>query len=83
MNDKETLEEVAKKIYRGEYVCNGIDIVPAWREGFILGAKWQQEQDNNKFSEEEVLEILYKHTEDLLAGKKVTLEEGFEQFKNK
>jgi hypothetical protein len=44
---------------------------------------WQQEQDKNKYSEEEVLEILYKHTEDLLAGKKVTLEEWFEQFKKK
>jgi hypothetical protein len=44
---------------------------------------WQQEQDKNKYNEEEVLEILYKHTEDLLAGKKVTLEEWFEQFKKK
>jgi hypothetical protein len=35
------------------------------------------------YSEEEVLEILYKHTEDLLAGKKLTLEEWFEQFKKK
>jgi len=35
------------------------------------------------YSEEEVLNILYKHTEDLLAGKKVTLEEWFEKFKNK
>jgi hypothetical protein len=35
------------------------------------------------YSEEEVLNILYKHTEDLLAGKKVTLEEWFKQFKNK
>jgi hypothetical protein len=35
------------------------------------------------YSEEEVLNILYKHTEDLLAGKKLTLEEWFEQFKKK
>ena len=55
---QETLEEVAKQKYKGEYICNGIDIVPAWREGFIDGAKWQQEQDNNKFSEEEVLPLL-------------------------
>jgi hypothetical protein len=25
-----------------------------WREGVEFGAKWQQEQDKNKFSEEEV-----------------------------
>jgi hypothetical protein len=35
------------------------------------------------YSEEEVLEILYKHTEDLLAGKKVTLAEWFERYKKK
>jgi hypothetical protein len=48
-----------------------------------LFGKLQQEQDKKMYSEEEVLNILYKHTEDLLAGKKVTLEEWFEQFKNK
>jgi hypothetical protein len=40
-------------------------------------------QQERSYSEEEVLNILYKHTEDLLAGKKVTLEEWFEQFKKK
>jgi hypothetical protein len=40
-------------------------------------------KEQQGYSEEEVLEILYKHTEDLLAGKKLTLEEWFEQFKNK
>lgn len=33
------------------------------------------------YNEEEVLNILYKHTEDLLAGKKLTLEKWFEQLK--
>lgn len=42
--EKETLEGVAKEVFKGEYICNGIDIVPAWREGFVTGAKWQQEQ---------------------------------------
>ena len=45
-----------------------------------FGGKPKQE---NSYSEEDVLDILYKHTEDLLAGKKVTLEEWFKQFKNK
>jgi hypothetical protein len=40
-------------------------------------------QEARMYSEEEVLNILYKHTEDLLAGKKLTLEEWFEQFKKK
>jgi hypothetical protein len=48
--------------------------------GFYNGAKWQQER---MYSEEEVLDILYKHTEDLLAGKKIMLDDWFEQFKKK
>ena len=47
---------------------------------FIHIARFQQEK---MYSEEEVLNILYKHTEDLLEGKKITLEQWFEQFKKK
>ena len=36
-----------------------------------------------RYSEEEVLDILYKHTEDMLAGNKVTLEEWFNKIKKK
>ncbi len=50
------------------------------KEVAIKYANWQAEK---MYSEEEVLEIIYKHTEDLLAGKKVTLEKWFEQFKKK
>jgi len=67
----ETLEEVAENYWAKQ---------PYNEDAFIEGAKWQQKIS---YSEEEVLDILYKHTEDLLAGKKVTLEEWFEQFKNK
>jgi hypothetical protein len=42
---QETLEEAAKEIYKGEYVCNGIDIVPAWRQGFVQGAKSDAAKD--------------------------------------
>ena len=47
---------------------------------FSRGAKWQAKR---MYSEEEVLNILYKHTEDLLAGKKITLEQWFEPYKKK
>jgi hypothetical protein len=47
---------------------------------FSRGAKWQARR---MYNEEEVLNILYKHTEDLLAGKKITLEQWFEQYKKK
>jgi len=48
--------------------------------GYVDGSR---NQAKLMYNEEEVLNILYKHTEDLLAGKKITLEEWFEQFKNK
>jgi hypothetical protein len=73
--EQETLEEAAKKQW-GNVHRTGV-------LGFIEGAKWQQEQDKNKYSEVEVLELLYQHTEDLLAGKKLTLLQWFEQFKKK
>jgi hypothetical protein len=77
--EKETIEEAAEKYAKQFDYAE--DSSPY--NDFIEGGKWRQEQDKNKYSEEEVLEILYKHTEDLLAGKKVTLEEWFNQFKKK
>jgi hypothetical protein len=80
---QETLEEVAQYKYpitkKGNLVEKfGLNFVA--NQAFKEGAKWQAERS---YSEEEVLDILYKHTEDLLAGKKLTLEEWFEQFKKK
>ena len=75
---QETLEEVAREYWkRGQF---GLEKAADTERAFLRGGLWQQERS---YSEEEVLEILYKHTEDLLAGKKLTLEEWFEQFKNK
>jgi hypothetical protein len=53
MKNKETLEEAAEK-YDSQYINR-------LRPSFIAGAKWQQEQDKNMFSEEEV-EVLIKTT---------------------
>jgi hypothetical protein len=76
MGNKETLEEAAKK-YANQFVWVEYSSV---QFDFIEGGKWQAER---MYSYEEVLNILYKHTEDMLAGKKVTLDEWFEQFKKK
>ena len=77
----ETLEEATKKYANKNGDIPTTELEDAiFKQGFIDGAKWQQERS---YSEEEVLDILYKHTEDLLAGKKLTLEEWFEQFKKK
>ena len=51
-----------------------------FKDGVFEGAKWQAER---MYSEEEVLDILYKHTEDMFKGTRLTLTEWFEQFKNK
>ena len=74
------LDEAANRVYPDTGYEDEIygDIGKVFREKWIEGAKYQAER---MYSEEEVLNILYKHTEDLLAGKKVTLEEWFEQFK--
>lgn len=78
---KETLEEVAekyatsitKKWIKGD-VCNSEkeDIIVH----FVSGAKWQAEQDKNKYSEEEVFELLRK-----AHFVEQNIDEWFEQFK--
>ncbi len=43
MNDKETLEEAAERVYTTELVMD-VDISGDLQSAFIAGAKWQQEQ---------------------------------------
>jgi hypothetical protein len=53
--------------------------------GLYEGTKWQQEQNKNKYSEEEVIEILHSRMRYTLGEdyKEVTTIEWFEKFKNK
>jgi hypothetical protein len=74
---QETLEEAAEN-----YSANELS-----KLGFINGAKWQQEQDKNKYSEEELKEAFrvgfnvgYNDAE---SPSYLKFEEWFEQFKNK
>lgn len=51
--ERETLEEAMNQ--------NGYhesDYDKIWREGVEFGTKWQAEQDKNKYSDEEVLDVL-------------------------
>jgi hypothetical protein len=74
---QETLEEAAERLYSDkEYPMYG----EIRRDGFINGAKWQQER---MYSEEEVIKILYQFHYDLVNSKFDTKEEWFEQFKKK
>jgi hypothetical protein len=70
-----TLEEAAEK--STQLWFNNNDFT---KELFIAGAKWQAER---MYSEGEVLDILFKHTEDMFKGTRLTLTEWFEQFKKK
>jgi hypothetical protein len=91
---KERLEEAAINCWAEGAWDNRDDFT----DGFIAGAKsdvakeywfekFQQEQDKNKYSEEEVLDLLYKRDLYLLnRDEEIELElpeEWFEQFKKK
>ena len=72
--EKETLEEAAERY-------KSLKLPDDLYDGFIEGAKWQAER---MYSEEEVLDILFKHTEYFAGfGERVSLTEWFEQFKKK
>ena len=73
MENKETLEEVMNKDGYHES-----DYDKIWREGVQFGVKWQQEQDKNKYSEED-LEVAYFEGKEGL----YSFNEWFEQFKKK
>jgi len=70
---QETLEKILPKNSNGKYSRNEIE------KAFELGAKWQQEQDNNKYSEEEVLELLLSRPGPYLTDEEI--KEWFEKLK--
>ena len=56
---QETLEEAKYRVYKDYWNENhNQEIKSNFLTAFKLGAKWQQEQDKNKYSEEEVNEII-------------------------
>jgi hypothetical protein len=87
--EQETLEEAADS-----YSSNPIFRMGTPRQdikrGFELGAKWQKEQDKNKYSEEEVLEHLNhlimmpsSKLDEFTNDEEMVTMKWFEQFKNK
>jgi len=77
--NKETIEEANWKVLGTK------------TDTFYNGAKWQQEQDKNKYSEEEVYKLLLKHQSDYRSSVRNSypltwsfdIKEWFEQFKKK
>ena len=84
--NKETLEEAIKREYEARKFNS---VFPFDPQSFALGSEWQAEQDNNKFSEEEVLQLIINCKErfggsdldDYVEDSKVI--KWFEQFKKK
>ena len=81
---QETLEEVIKQYCLQKY---GQGYYPDIEKGIEFGAKWQQGQDKNKYSEEEVLDVLrnFYRTFDAMKNppETSTIPLWFEQFKKK
>jgi hypothetical protein len=60
--NKETLEESTKKLILAEWLEDDkVSNLVKWgiEMGFDKGVKWQQEQNNNKFSEEDMKEAYF------------------------
>jgi hypothetical protein len=78
---QETLEEVAKERLINHNLPIDEDFGEGYIAGAILGAKWQQEQDKNKFSEEDMInrtQVVFE-----LTNKGYSIDEIIEQFKKK
>jgi len=80
---QETLEEAIKQELENHFFSNNSEIKQA--EYFInFGVKYQQEQDKNKYSEEEVHNILGSYEANKMAfGVEFTYSEWFNQLKDK
>jgi hypothetical protein len=84
MEKQETLEEAIDRIAKEDgYDIDGSKVAD-FVDGMVKGVKWQQEQDKNKYSEEEVLDLLHRRSFHLTHKKDTkTTKEWFEQFKKK
>ena len=91
MEKKETLEEVAKKLtkdfphYSVRDRISDSDIKRWFLEALQKGAKWQQEQDKNKYSEEDMHNLMDEYQDWLVNSESVvlTFKNWFEKFKKK
>jgi hypothetical protein len=90
---REALDEASKYYAHNYFEMHETNSYKELKRGFIAGANWQQEQDKNKYSEEDVEIIIQKlmndvHCGDLCYGDnvidfKMSPRQWFEQFKNK
>lgn len=82
MENKETLEEAAKYYAHNYFQMHETNNYKALNQGFVAGAKWQQEQDKKMYSKED-LRNAYRWGTLVNQGTKEHFNEWFEQFKKK
>jgi hypothetical protein len=80
MEHKETIEEAAERMW------NDPNEELTSKSSFIKGAKWQQEQDKNKYSKEDCYNTIHNLMTDiklngLVINEDIDLKKSFEQFK--
>jgi hypothetical protein len=77
---KETIEEAAKN-----YANYNEQINKAVQEAVKFGAKWQQEQDKKKYSEEDMLDFANwcRILDNKHHNRVITIQQLFKQFKKK
>ena len=81
---QETIEEAAEHHWKMQgLMALDESTKPYIIQDFTAGAKWQQEQDKNKFSEEEVIQILINYQHYLTTNDDRTADEWFENIKKK
>ena len=90
-NKQETLEEAKlRQLFKNRSNCyaDSEDVIQAMDENCFIETinEWQQEQDKNKYSEEDIIKAL--HSVELKDNKNYSkiyecMKEWFEQFKNK
>lgn len=85
MKNKETLEEAAYLMlcdYGTKSIAESINVLQVKRL-MVKMAKWQQEQNKNLYSEEEVLEIIDSLFHQYASSFRIDAKEYFLQFKKK
>lgn len=81
---KEIIHEVALEFAIDHHEMYETSNLGSMHFGFIEGAKWQQEQDKNKYSEEEVLILLLNLPNYFMdTYREQRINKWFEQFKKK
>jgi len=91
MKRQETLEEAAEN-YKINIIKSGrshrVEYTQQIKLDFIAGAKWQQERNNNMYTDKEVVELIYKITVEYGNHYGIMIDEEminelFEKFKTK